>query len=83
MGKFKDIIEGWTHVILGTTIEQASARAEICSNCPSAQRSKWLETIFGSSKTNEVEGYACKECGCPIKTKINAPAAKCPLNKWQ
>ena len=66
--KIKNIIEGWYRRLFKPLNEHEKRRLQICECCDNKVK------LY----KNE---YACKTCGCPIKSKIRAPKEVCPLNK--
>lgn len=66
MGKLKEIVDGWTHVIVkdAATEVEALQRAKICALCPYNKNNK------------------CKKCGCPLIAKTRSKNSKCPEGKW-
>lgn len=79
MAQLSKIIKGWRRVASGLTTEQDKERATICSECPSAFKSKFMSFIDDELK--EIEGFVCGECGCPLSAKIRSEDS-CPLKKF-
>lgn len=68
MGKFEEIITGWTNLMLGKEKELAESRAKICAECPKLVNNFCSKDLGG--------------CGCYIPAKTASPTSKCPDNLW-
>lgn len=84
MKKLKMILEGWTNYFVdanGVILEEAHKRAALCSTCPSA---RWglHSALLPDMQLQEIQGYYCKECGCPLSTAVRSKSYRCPLKKW-
>lgn len=73
MSKLKEIIDGWTHLIVKDSVTESTAteRSEECDKCES------LSTLSGGFYLH------CKKCGCYIPAKIRSKNSKCPENRWK
>jgi len=78
MGKIKDIIIGWSNVVLEQlnlldkeTKAESERRLKICTPCDS-----------NSTKSKIDLHSTCKSCGCNLLAKSKSPASKCPKNLW-
>lgn len=73
MNKYKDIIEGWSNLLIKKdTIENiAIPRLDICANCE-----------FNKHKPNINILSTCGKCGCTLEAKTRCLNCKCPENKW-
>lgn len=78
---FRNILDGWKNYLdkSEVTEKKAELRAIVCAKCPSKKHGKLL--TFVKDDLKEVEGFYCKECGCPLSAKIRS-RDKCPLGKW-
>jgi len=76
----KDFLQALAHHIRGEVTQEEERRANICAECP-LKELKTYSRIF-DSKMEDINGYVCTECGCPLATKIFAkePENICP--KW-
>ena len=81
MTPITSILSGWKNFIAKSEVAESKARkrAEICSACPNAKKGKLL--AFIKDNLQEIEGYYCDECGCPLSAKLRSNEI-CPLNKW-
>lgn len=69
-----------SHVLEEQGPEQ-QRRAEICAECPLKEKKIYAQ-IF-NAKMQEIDGYVCTECGCPIATKIFAEEPKNICPEWR
>lgn len=78
-----NIIQGWKNYLFeNEEVEQiAKDRAAICQGCDSAVMGSY-EQILPDFSIKEIKGLKCKECGCPLSTKLRALNEKCDLGKW-
>lgn len=76
-------MNGWKNYLFADNkIEQlAHDRAQVCADCPSAVYGTY-EKLMKDFTLKEVQGMKCKECGCPLSTKLRAEDEECPLKKW-
>lgn len=76
--KLERIAEGWKNVVfLSPTVEVlAKGRAEICSKCPEAVESSFLQAV--GKVLSKVESIKCGICNCPISAKTRVVDEKCP-----
>jgi len=76
----KDLLQAFAQHLKGEVTEEAERRVKICQACP-LKELKIYSRIF-DSKMEDINGYVCTECGCPLATKIFAkePENICP--KW-
>lgn len=79
-----NIIAGWGNLMFSSpAVEQlALKRAKICADCPSAQFSGAYYITAPDSKTKQVRGLKCGECGCALSAKVRSVEDSCPLGKW-
>lgn len=64
------IIKAWHLVLRDQTTSEDKRRASICSDCPSKKYSKYIDFI--NDELDEVKGFICKDCGCPLIAKIRS-----------
>ncbi len=76
--KIEIILKAWVKVYKGFTTEQHKSRAEICKKCPSAKYKTYLD--FVNDELEDVKGFVCTDCGCPLVAKIRSEE-KC--DKWE
>jgi len=81
MGGITNIIDGWKSYLKKERIDFAKARAEHCKKCHSAIIGTY-ETLLPDYSIKEIQGLKCKECGCPLSTKLRSKNEKCPLGNW-
>ena len=67
--KIKNIVKGWYFRCLGKNKELFDERFKHCNKCSSLIYITKREAI-------------CKECGCPIKSKLVVKDEYCLLKKW-
>lgn len=84
LGKAFEILEGWGKVIVKdeATESLALARASICSSCPKIVRDEFI-LVFVNDAIEEIAGFKCGECGCPLSPKVRSQYSECPLGKWE
>lgn len=82
--KLERIAEGWNNVVFKSpTVEKlAKIRAKICSTCPHAVESSWLQNIGDSLQ--EIKGLKCDLCNCPLSAATRSITKSCPdtPSKW-
>lgn len=61
--------------------ELSTERAEVCKGCEF--KKEGLIPIFLNSKIEEINGFECEKCGCPLATKIFAKDKKNICDKWK
>lgn len=61
--------------------ELAMKRARICSECPSAQKTG-VYSVIVDSRTHEIQGMKCADCGCNLSAKVRSVSDSCPQGKW-
>lgn len=71
------ILEAWLKVLKGTTTDEHKRRASICKGCKHAKHKKYLE--FKELGLEEVKGYICDRCSCPLVAKIRSTET---CDKW-
>jgi len=74
MSKAKEILEGWTNVVMKKEhVERiALARMNICNTCE-----------HNSEKHDTVRpDVHCVKCGCTLAAKTRSPDSECPIGKW-
>lgn len=76
-----DFLQAVKQHIRGEAGPEEERRADICAKCP-LKEVKLYAHIF-DSKMEEINGYVCVECGCPIATKIFAKDEKNICHKWR
>lgn len=81
MIKLSNILNGWKNFLDKSEVSESIAiiRAEQCSTCNEAKKSK---LIFFKDKLEEIEGYKCNKCQCPLSAKVRSINEKCPIGKW-
>lgn len=77
----KDLIQAFAQHLKGEVTEEAERRVKICATCPSRELKSYARIL--NSKMENVNGYVCGECACPLATKVFAkePENICP--KWK
>lgn len=84
MSKLEKIYDGWKNVVFPSeAVEKiAKGRAAICSTCPNAKESFFLQAI--GKVLTRVNSVKCNLCGCPISAKTRSVGEHCPDNppKW-
>jgi hypothetical protein len=82
--KLRAITGGWKNYLFKNkeAEEEASRRAEICAECPSASFVDGMDEIVSDPDNPKIEGVKCLKCGCPLSSKIRAMEDSCPLGKW-
>ena len=82
MAQISNIVNGWKNLFFkDDKIELiAEQRAKICVNCKYAKQNKLL--IFVNDDIQEVQGYECTKCKCPLSAKLRSENEKCPLKLW-
>lgn len=79
MKKISSIISGWkNYFIKDPKIEKLfSFRYEMCKGCPFRKKNVFLDIItFG------IYSEYCKQCGCPLKSKLRSRKERCPMDLW-
>lgn len=81
MSKLAAILEGWENFIFKDEKTEAIARnrATICAGCSDAVPKRF--EIIKDSELSEIEGMACKRCGCPLSTLLRQSKKIC--EKWK
>lgn len=81
--KITNIVSGWKNYIFESPeIERlAHERASVCSCCEHAKKKPYLE--FVGDDIEEIKGYVCELCHCPLSGKCRSPQEKCEANKWK
>ena len=72
------ILRAWSKVLCGFTDCEHERRARICSVCPNKKYLKYIDFI--DDELEEVKGFVCTDCGCPLIAKIRS-TDKC--YKWE
>jgi len=62
------------------TIESIK-RSEICAACPEKKKAMYAELV--NAKIEEVQGYVCLRCSCPIASKVFAQDKENICDKWK
>ena len=65
----------------GVLSEEAKRRADICADCPLKEKKLYARIL--NATMEEIDGYVCNECGCPIATKIFAKEKENICPKWR
>lgn len=83
MFNLSEIVNGWKNYIVDdpTSNELALERGLHCSDCEFKTFGKML-VMFKDYSMNDIEGFYCKKCGCPLSAKLRSERSKCPINKW-
>ena len=76
--KIEIILKAWAKVFKGFTTKQHIDRAKICRKCPSAVYKTYMDFI--NDELEDVKGFVCTDCGCPLVAKIRSEE-KC--DKWE
>jgi hypothetical protein len=78
----RNILNGWHNFLSKSEVSErlASDRAMECIGCPHAK--KGLLTVFIKDDFEEIQGYYCNLCKCPISAKIRSKKEKCDIDKW-
>lgn len=66
--KLRNIVEGWTKVLLCKENPQVRERRHICRNCPAMKRILWQDV--------------CTDCGCFLNAKTRVEDEQCPRGRW-
>lgn len=82
MGKLKQIIDGWKSYLIDDPIalEKAKQRAKVCAECDKPK--KMFIEIIKDDDIQEIEGFKCSVCNCPLSTATRSKEYTCPLGKW-
>jgi ribosomal protein L37E len=79
--KAEAIVSGWANYAEGEPPSvEALRRASICAACPHAKKKKLLQWV--GDDIEEIKGYACDLCGCPLSAKIRQDISLCDAGKW-
>lgn len=76
-----NILDGWKNFIDKSDVSESLAkkRAEKCGSCNEAKKSI---LVFFKDELQEIEGYKCNQCQCPLSAKVRSINEKCPIGKW-
>lgn len=77
----KDFLQALTQHIKGEAGKEEKRRAAICAKCPLKEVRLYAEIL--NSKMQEINGFVCLECGCPLATKIFAKEQDNICLKWK
>lgn len=76
------MIKEWFSVFKKDIVtNEEKRRAKICQGCEHRAHSKYLELV--KSEIEEVQGYFCNYCSCPLVAKIKTQNKKHICNKWK
>lgn len=75
-----DFLQALKQHVKGETGEEEKRRAAICAECPLKEIRLYAQ-IF-DAKMEEINGYVCTKCDCPLATKIFAKEQKNICPKW-
>ena len=64
------IVKAWSKVLREVTTDEDKRRASICGDCPKKTYSKYRDFI--NDELEEVIGFVCDDCGCPLIAKIRS-----------
>lgn len=80
----KAILKGWENYIFPNEEAEAKAkeRATICAKCPHAKKGTY-QKLMKDYTLQDVEGYMCDICRCPLSTLLRQDEKQCKLNKWK
>jgi len=80
--KLKTLLIGWRYVVWKDKWHEIMARqrARICNDCEHAKHGKILQHV--GDDIEEIQGYYCGLCDCPLSAKLRAQDSKCDANKW-
>lgn len=76
-----DFIQALKQNITGKVTEQAEQRAKTCAECPLKELRVYARIL--NSKMEDINGYVCIECDCPLATKIFAKEPENICLKWK
>lgn len=87
--QLSNMFDGWKNLITGNSkaLKLAKKRVSNCLTCTDEDgkdnmiHGPYLKFI-ADKPLKEVQGFKCKECGCPLAAKLRSVNEKCPLNKW-
>ena len=77
----KDFYQAIKSHVLDKQGSEEIRRAEICAGCPLKEKKIYAQIL--KSKMEEINGYVCTECGCPIATKIFAKEPENICKEWK
>lgn len=77
----KDLLQAFAQHLKGEVTEEAERRVKICAKCPSRELKSYARIL--NSKMENVNGYVCGECACPLATKIFAKEPENICLKWR
>lgn len=79
----KNIISGFANLAFpDAEVEKlAFDRAEVCAQCPFAEKTGMYSVIVDNRTTN-IQGMKCTQCGCNLSAKIRSVHDRCPIGKW-
>ena len=77
----KDLLQAFSQHLKGEVTEEAERRVRICAECPEKEVRLYAQIL--NSKMQEINGYVCLECGCPLATKILAKEENNICPKWR
>ena len=60
--------------------EEEERRAAICADCPLKEKRFYADIL--NAKMENINGYVCTACGCPIATKVFALEKEHICDKW-
>jgi len=80
--KLSNILNGWHNFLSKSEVSErlASNRAMECIGCPHAK--KGMLPVFIKDDLEEIQGYYCDLCKCPLSAKIRSINEKCDIDKW-
>ena len=80
--KLSNILNGWHNFLSKSEVSErlASNRAMECIGCSHAK--KGMLTVFIKDDLEEIQGYYCDLCKCPLSAKIRSINEKCDIDKW-
>ena len=76
-----DFLQALRHHITGEVTPEAERRAQICAECPLKELRDYARIL--NSKMEDINGFVCTECDCPLATKIFAEHKDNICRKWR
>jgi len=76
-----DFVQALKQHVTGEIGKEGKDRAAVCAECPEKEIRLYAQ-IF-NSKMEEINGFVCLECGCPLATKIFAKEENNICPKWR
>lgn len=76
------ILKGWFYYLFPSAkVElEARRRAKICKSCERRKRLKY--EIIKDNRIQELTGWCCGICSCPLSTLLRQNEKGCQAGKW-